>query len=461
MFDEAKADLKEALTQKGTALTESEAIAAVGGGKLMAEQVLNQHAVTEEVDGTEYVVGITGESDRYETPQSNGQPVQEAENENETEESTEESDDDSTSTETVSLTSTGDAQEFFEVNGITIDVDPEQALAGQRTDDRIYGAPKLTNHHPAVPDTQVPYYPADLPGGERDTEDAFFRDIALGIPVILEGDHGSGKNQLVRSVASRLNLPMERQEFGADTSVMDVVGEKDLDGEDGTYYILGKAAKIAMFGGIYVADEINMAGGSVTSYLHPLFEDHGSRELELRGTGRTLRDLPDGVEWDPEKHVGKYIHPDAYFVGTCNPLDYADTNPMNDALRSRCHVIEHPHLAEDEDDDEGVEQEAKLVVDEVKADDRLMELADDFNDDGLVSRVKPLVRLAAVLREARREGNAIQTPIGHREIRDTVKLAGPSEEFQSFESAAKSKFVGQAALKQDKQYIEDTIEEEL
>jgi len=239
---------------------------------------------------------------------------------------------------------------------------------------------------------------------------------------------------------------MYRQEFGSDTSVMDVVGEKDLTGAGGTYYILGKAAKAAMFGGVYVADEIAMATGSVTSYLHPLFEDQGSRELELRGTGRTLHDLPAGVEWDPSEHLGEYIHPDFYAVGTTNPPHYADVSPMNDALRSRCMVIEHPYLAGDPTDSDGVETEAELVAAETGAD---------------AEAVTPIVELAALLRQARREGNDIQSPIGHREIRDTVELAGPAEEFMSFQAAARIKFCGQASLKQDKQYIADSVEEEL
>jgi nitric oxide reductase NorQ protein len=338
-------------------------------------------------------------------------------------------------------------EEYFDVNGLRIDIDPDRLLSGDPTGETIHGLRALEDGHPAVPETAVPYFPAHLDGVPRDTEEMFFRALALDKPVILEGEAGTGKNHLIRTAASRVNLPVYRQEFGADTSVLDVVGEKDLDGRGGTYYILGEAAKAAIFGGIYVADELNMAKGSVTAYLHPLFEDEGKRELYLRGVGRTLRDLPPDEQWDPEKHLGRYIHPGFHAVATMNPLDYADTVELNDALRSRCVVIEHPYLAASEDDEAGIEREVELLEAETGA-----------SDDG---RLTDLVRFAAVLREARREANAITTPIGHRELRDTVEMAGPDEEFMSFAAAARVKFVGQAAMKSDKQFIRDAIADEL
>jgi MoxR-like ATPase len=130
-----------------------------------------------------------------------------------------------------------------------------------------------------------------------------------------------------------------------------------------------------------------------------------------------------------------------------NPLDYADTAELNDALRSRCVVIEHPYLAASEDDEAGIATEVELLETETGADDE--------------ERLTDLVRFAAVLREARREANAITTPIGHRELRDTVEMAGPDEEFMSYAAAARVKFVGQAAMKSDKQFIRDAIADEL
>ncbi|MDR5655787.1 MoxR family ATPase [Halodesulfurarchaeum sp. HSR-GB] len=333
------------------------------------------------------------------------------------------------------------------INGIRVDVDPDRLLAGEPTGEQVNGIRKLDPGHPAIPETAVPYFPAELPDVPRDTEETFYRALSLDKPVILEGEAGTGKNHLIRTVAATVNHPVYRQEFGAETSVFDVVGEKDLDGQGGTYYILGEAAKAAIFGGLYVADELNMATGSVTAALHPLFEDRGKRELHLRGVGRTLRDLPRGEIWNPDEHLGRYIHPDFHATATINPLHYADTAELNDALRSRCVVIEHPYLAASEDDRAGIETEVELLEAETGAPD--------------TEKLRDLVRFAAVLREARREANAIATPIGHRELRDTVEMAGPNEEFMDFAAAARVKFVGQAAMKSDKQFIRDAIADEL
>lgn len=448
MFDEAKDDLIDALAQNDAALPYGEAKDAIDGGSLLAEQAIEEHGEVTEVDGEKFVVAA-GDTETFDVPTGDRDDEATQDDADAAAGGAASTEADGTTeapaaAEDASVDLEADEQETYDLNGIAVDVQPSRALAGQPTGEDIMGTPVLTNSHPEVPETTIPYYPVDL--GERDTEDVFYRALGLEKPVILEGEAGTGKNQLVAAAASRLNLPMYRQEFGADTSVLDVVGEKDLDGDGGTYYILGKAAKTALFGGVYVADEINMASGSVTSYLHPLFEDKGKRELELRGTGRTLHDLPEGVEWDPEKHLGRFIHPNAYFTATCNPLHYADTEEMNGALRSRCVVIEHPYLAGSEADQSGIETEAALIADETDAE---------------PDNVKDVVRTAAVLREARRDGNAISCPIGHREVRDTVELAGPNEEFMSFEAAAKVKMVGQASLKQDKQYIEDAVEEEL
>ncbi len=338
-------------------------------------------------------------------------------------------------------------EEYYDLNGLRVDVDPQRLLAGDPTGETHDGLRVLEGDHPAVPSVEVPYFPAELDGVPVDTEGLFVRSLALDKPVILEGEAGTGKNHLVRTTAATVNLPVYRQEFGAETSVLDVVGEKDLDGRGGTYYILGEAAKAAIFGGLYVADELNMATGSVTATLHPLFEDRGKRELHLRGVGRTLRDLPPGESWDPTSHLGRYIHPDFHATATMNPLHYADTQQLNDALRSRCVVIEHPYLAASEDDEAGIETEVQLLQEETGAGDE--------------DRLTDLVRFAAVLREARREANAITAPIGHRELRDTVDLAGPDEQVMTYAEAARVKFVGQAAMKGDKQFIRDAIADEL
>lgn len=468
MFDEAKTDLIDALQTNDAALAYADAKDAISAGDLVAEQTITEHAVIEYHEGAKYVVAVADETDEY--PIVDGADDAEAD----AEPADAEEDDDPAADDEPAESATQDDEpvvsdpdeedvEIFRLNGLRIGIEaegvtPESMLAGTPTDEDVYGATVLTNDHEAIPQTRVPYIPVDL--GERDTEEVFYRLQSLAIPAILEGEAGTGKNQLVRSACARLNRPTRRQEFGASTSIFDVVGEKEFD-DEGTYYILGDLAVSMIFGHCYIADEINMATGDVTSYLHPAFEDAGKRELKLRGTGIVLRDLPVTADeeaehgswlaaarakWDPEKHLGKFVHPEFRAVGTCNPLEYADTKEMNDALRDRCVVIEHPYLAESEQDEDGIEAEAGLAASVTGCD---------------PEDATPLVRMAAVLREARKKGSEHSTPIGFRPIRDTIELAGANEEFMSFAAAARIKFVGQAAKKGDRQYILDTVEEEI
>jgi len=274
-------------------------------------------------------------------------------------------------------------------------------------------------------------------GGGRTSEAVIARAVgALGMPVLLEGEAGTGKNTAIMHICERTRRPMTRMNFGADTTVFDLIGEKDLVG-DGTVYVLGELSKAAIFGWTFVADEINMAEGDITSHLHAICEEEGRRRLNLRGTGRTLTDVPAGVEWDPDEHLGRYIHPEFRFVATANPLSYAGTSDMNDAFRSRFTVLPVEYLAP--------EDEADLLVEETGTD-RETALS--------------LTRMATTLREAHRR-NELECPLTHRELVKTVEIAGPDEEFMPVAAAARLVMVGHANLKLDKETIGDTITAEL
>jgi len=253
-------------------------------------------------------------------------------------------------------------------------------------------------------------------------------------------------------MASATNRPTQRTNFGTDVSVFDLVGEKDFH-EDGSYFILGDLAKAAMFGHVAIWDEVNMVTGDTSSFLHGLAEEPGNRSLELRGTGVTLTDIPvdaDEIErygswyeaarrkWTADEHLGRYIHPELRITATCNPLDYADTKSMNGAFRDRFTVVEHPYL--------NPSREADLLAEETGVE---------------PTDVGPLTELAQVLREAREKANAHQTPITHRSLLKVVEAAGPGEGWMSFRDAALNVMVDHASTKKDKQYVKDTIQDEL
>ncbi|AOW80849.1 AAA domain (dynein-related subfamily) [Halodesulfurarchaeum formicicum] len=334
------------------------------------------------------------------------------------------------------MTGETDAGEYHDLAGIRVTLDPTGNLVGPPTGDSYHGLPVREPGPAQVPDVRTAYHPASMTAG-RDSEQIIARALGeMDKPVLLEGEAGTGKNTAVLTLAGRTNRPVTRMNFGADTTIFDLVGEKDLVGGE-TVYVLGELAKAALFGWVFVGDEINMAEGDITSHLHAICEEVGRRRLTLRGTGRTLTDLPPGVEWDPEKHLGRYIHPAFRFVGTANPLSYAGTSEMNDAFRSRFVVLPIEYLPP--------EEEAELLVEETGVD---------------PERASDLTTMAERLREAHRR-DELETPISHRELLKVVELAGPEEQFMSIGEAARLVLVGHATLKLDKATIRDTITAEL
>ena len=271
-------------------------------------------------------------------------------------------------------------------------------------------------------------------------------------PVLVEGEAGTGKNTAFANFAAHTNRPLQRMDFGDDTTVFDLIGEKDIVGGT-SVYILGDLSKAAIFGHFFDADEISMAEGDVTAHLHAVTEAVGKRRLTLRGTGRTLRDLPvtdeeieaaggDRVEairekWDDDKHLGEYIHPEFRFVATTNPVTYAGTADMNSAFRSRFSVLELDYLEP--------KHEAKLLASKTGVDE---------------DKALKLTRLADGLRFAKQK-DELNCPITFRELEKTVELAGPEEEFMDLKDAARIILKGHASLKTDKQTVADAITDEL
>ncbi len=329
-----------------------------------------------------------------------------------------------------------EGEDYHDLAGLRVTVDPATYRVGRPKAESVHGLTVLEPSTPPIPDVRTSYYPSRM-SESRDSAEVIARALGhLDKPVLLEGEAGTGKNTAILTLARRTNRPVTRMNFGADTTVFDLVGEKDIVGGD-TVYILGELAKAAVFGWIFVADEVNMAEGDITSHLHAICEESGRRRLNLRGTGRTLTDIPAEQDWDPETHLGRYIHPEFRFVGTANPLTYAGTSDMNDAFRSRFVVLPVEYLPP--------EEEADLLVEETGVDPELAER---------------LTRVAEQLREAHRR-DELETPISHRELLKTVEMAGPDETFMPLAEAARLVMVGHADLKLDKATIRDTITAEL
>lgn len=145
--------------------------------------------------------------------------------------------------------------------------------------------------------------------------------ISRQMPVLLEGETGTGKTSLVRFLANKTNNAFRRVNHNGGTTVDDIVG-KILINKEGTYWVDGVLVEAMKKGYWYLADEINAASPEINFIYHCLLDDDGYIVL-------------------PEKN-GEIVrpHPNFRFFAAMNPSsDYAGTKEMNKALMSRFLVI--------------------------------------------------------------------------------------------------------------------------
>jgi hypothetical protein len=134
-------------------------------------------------------------------------------------------------------------------------------------------------------------------------------------PVLLEGDAGSGKNHLIEWSAKQLNLPLIRIQLDATTEPHQLIGDYYMNSEGRWVWVDGPLTIAVRYGGIFVADEVNMARGDITAMFHHVLESNGRLDI-------------------PQRREFIVPHKRFWFVATCNP-DYQGTRPMNEALRDR------------------------------------------------------------------------------------------------------------------------------
>ncbi|AGM11919.1 hypothetical protein DNAM5_57 [Haloarcula californiae tailed virus 1] len=332
--------------------------------------------------------------------------------------------------------------------------------------------------HPLSPDPMHGYYERELEGGVKDTEVIAFDMADPDFYLMLKGHTGSGKNAAVTKVSSETNRAQVRVNFGLETNKEKIVGMwvPEQDG-DGWAWQDGLLTWCARYGGTFVADEFNGAGGEATMPLHGLLESEGARYLSIEERGEVLRDLEvsnDEIDaaadrhdltmpqdkakaahyarvdkWDNEEHVGQYIHPEFQFVATINPSSYAGTQNMNDATRNRFYEEWIPYMEWD-------------------AEKRLVASRTSLTDAEADSVVKTANRIRARLagpRSALPQGSKqklgmfddgdtgdIYSPIG---TRDLIKV-GRKAELMGAERATKSVFKS-AANPEDVNAIEGII----
>lgn len=234
-------------------------------------------------------------------------------------------------------------------------------------DGKPVGIPVLEDvGHPKVPDLDHGYYPRELFGNRTDLE-IVVRTIAdPDYCTLLIGETGVGKNVLLKKIFQETNWPMQRVNFGSGTTHERLVGmhapedqtpedlldeaERLSDHSNGLVdtsealqalgsqqsmfeWVNGVLKHCAEYGWAFIADEINAATADNTMSLHGLTEEES--ELVVLETSEVVR---------PRETF--------QFVSTMNPEDYAGTNRMNRAFKTRFYPIRIPYM----------EKEAEMAV---------------------------------------------------------------------------------------------------
>lgn len=313
---------------------------------------------------------------------------------------------------------------------LVVTQDPERFLLSETAETH-----RGLNVYSDAPPSQVPVSRSFISGthaGSVSTKEELCRTLRSNTTTpILIGDAGTGKNTSIDSLYSTLNQPVYRQQMGSGLSVFDVFAETEL--RDGnTVTTLKPFGLAAVFGGLAVIDEINLADQRLIANLNSMVEERGKRQLALPGTGVTLRDLPESQTWDPDVHLGKYLHPEFRVAATRNPPSYTGADTLNNALNDRFSPIRYQYPS--------VEREATLLSEKTNVRE---------------SDLTPLIEAIDMVREARRNNSGPRCPVSHRRLLDAVEYA--TSHGTTVYHAAVEKIAGYAQSEADRDFIESTL----
>jgi cobaltochelatase CobS len=211
--------------------------------------------------------------------------------------------------------------------------------------------------------------------------------------LLLWGDAGAGKTDLIEQVAARLNRQAFIISFGEETSVRQLVGSFTLSGGETPWRDGALLSAIRVENAIIGLDEINMAAPGVVAMLNHLLQ---KREIVIPETGEVVK-AADGVAFIATSNTNMGIDESGMFQGS---------QTQNSATRSRFAGVHVRYLRE--------EDEIKLI---------------DLAYPGLDEAIPPLngkrfaeltVQLANALRSAMRDGG-LSLPFSVRQIHRFTK----------------------------------------
>ena len=149
--------------------------------------------------------------------------------------------------------------------------------------------------------------------------------LLQGSNLLLTGGKATGKNILAENLAWMFGRPSYNISFNVNTDSSSLIGTDTFRNNE-VQLRKGSVYRCAEEGGFGVFDEINMAKNDAASVLHATLDYR--RMIDVPGYER--------IE----------LHPATRFIGTMN-YGYAGTRELNEALVSRCLVIDMPELSEE------------------------------------------------------------------------------------------------------------------
>jgi len=193
------------------------------------------------------------------------------------------------------------------------------------------------------------------------------------MPVLLQGETGTGKTSLIKHLCHLTNTPMRRINLNGNTTVDEFVGKTMLN-KNGTIFVDGILTEAMRKGYVLLVDEINAGLPEINIVLNSVLE---------RSQGGKLGTLT-LVEKDGEVVTP---HPSFRIFATMNPSDgYSGVTELNLATMSRFGVtINVPYPSED--------MELKIVKSKLP---QLPKVAD--------AEIKDSIRLASDIRNGFKQG---------------------------------------------------------
>ena len=169
--------------------------------------------------------------------------------------------------------------------------------------------------------------PAGIIGLDREIS-LMIKALEKGIPVILEGEAGTGKTEMAKAVASHLGRELFRVDGDQELTSMKMQGWFDpplviSQGYCWDSFVPGPLSEAMQQGGVFFFNEVNRA--------------------PMEAINGILAAIDEKAVHIPRLGV---IKAEAGFISifTCNPLDRVGTNPLPEAFFDRCMWIHVDHL---------------------------------------------------------------------------------------------------------------------